>query len=517
MPSHRMSQVIAAKIQAQLEQGAVNEAIVEARRALAQATGDDRGHVLLALANACNTAGQHLEALRAAVAANDAFKASDNRTGMCSALIRVGASLRSAGDHASAITTFEQAEELAREIGDELRIAQVLRNVGICCSIVGRHRQALTCLNEAQALHQQQGDLTESITSRLSLYNALSRQAESLPGSEEARRASHRELLGPWLALADEAAASGRSRLAVMARGNYAITLHQSGRHAEAVIELQALLERYQAFGMRPNVAITLNQLGRCHEALHDAAAARDHYLQAIEVLGPDGSLDDLHDAYDGLSDAEEALGDHRGALAALRKAREMEARKSDAEARSSVARRELRIELARLTSQWARQAVQDPLTGLGNRRALDRWMAEALPRVEQGEPLTLLLLDLDHFKQVNDRFGHGIGDEVLCTVARLIQHNCRSRDLAVRYGGEEFVLALASVGPADAVEIAERLRESVRAHPWGAVHEGLAVTVSIGVAEAVETLDAVSLLTLADRRLYAAKYAGRDQVVSKG
>jgi diguanylate cyclase (GGDEF)-like protein len=200
-----------------------------------------------------------------------------------------------------------------------------------------------------------------------------------------------------------------------------------------------------------------------------------------------------------------------------LRRVRAIDKRKSDEAARSAVVQRELRIELARLTSQWAQQATQDPLTGLGNRRALERWMDERLPRVEHGEPLTLLLLDLDHFKRVNDRYGHGVGDEVLKRVARVIQQCCRHRDLAVRYGGEEFVLAMASVDHPAAVAIAHRVRESVAALPWAEVAAGLAVSVSIGLAEARETFDAPALLTLADKRLYAAKYAGRNQVVAFG
>jgi diguanylate cyclase (GGDEF)-like protein len=125
--------------------------------------------------------------------------------------------------------------------------------------------------------------------------------------------------------------------------------------------------------------------------------------------------------------------------------------------------------------------------------------------------------MDLDHFKQVNDRFGHDVGDEVLRRVAGVIAHNCRSSDQAVRYGGEEFVLGLASVDYEDAVQIAHRVRASVQAQPWQDVAQELAVSVSIGIASAREASEAAALLTLADKRLYAAKYAGRNQVVMAG
>ena len=189
--------------------------------------------------------------------------------------------------------------------------------------------------------------------------------------------------------------------------------------------------------------------------------------------------------------------------------------RKSDEAARNAVLQRELRIELARMTSQWARQATQDPLTGLGNRRALDLWLGPALSRATRGEPLLLLLMDLDHFKQVNDNFGHHIGDAVLRQVAQLISQHCRSSDLAVRYGGEEFLLALSGVPPDEAIEIAERLRQAIAAHAWQQLRPGLTVTVSMGLTSATEASDAAGLLTLADRRLYAAKYNGRNRLIA--
>jgi PleD family two-component response regulator len=92
-----------------------------------------------------------------------------------------------------------------------------------------------------------------------------------------------------------------------------------------------------------------------------------------------------------------------------------------DEAARNAVSQRELRIELARLSNQWTQQATQDPLTGLGNRRALDHWLGLALSRTAQGEPLVLVLMDLDHFKQVNDRFGHDIAAAVLRHAAQLM------------------------------------------------------------------------------------------------
>ena len=507
----------AAQLLRWVEEGALAKAIEAARRELPRFEGEERGKVLLALSAACWSSGQNLDALRAAVAAGDAFRACRSLSGVCDAMIRIAASLRSAGDHASAITTLERAEEVARDIDDPKRLADVLRNVGVCCSLVARHQQALSCLGEACTLIETVGDVAERYVARLSLYNARNRRTVSLPKASEERAAELQALLADWQALVASTGAAGLAMLEVMAMGNHAITLSQCGRPEAAIVELEALLERYRGFGMRPNEGLCFCEIGRCHEALRQYDAARENYRRAIDILKDGGTLPDLQEATEGLSRAEEAAGDFAAALAALKEVRSIDRRKSDEAAQGAMAQRELRIELARLTSTWALQATQDPLTGLGNRRALDLWMNERLPRVDQGEPVTLLLLDLDHFKQVNDRFGHAVGDAVLRRVATLIQQNCRSADAAVRYGGEEFVLALFGVAHEAATDVAHRLRASVEGEPWGTIAEGLTVSVSIGVAAAVEAADGPALLTLADRRLYAAKFGGRNQVVTAG
>jgi diguanylate cyclase (GGDEF)-like protein len=511
----RLHDTPAAQVLALVDRGRVAEAVALAERALPAAVGPERAAMLVAQSAAYVSAGRQLDALRAAAAASDVFKRQGDHRGLCDALVRVGSALRSAGDHASAISALEEAESIARELGDEPRRALVLRHIGVCCSLVGRHQQALSYLAEALELHFRLGLSSEALTSRLSYYNARNRQAHALPADHPERQAALRELLDLWQALAQDAQAQGLDRMAVMARGNHGITLQQSGRYGEAIAVLETLLEQYRASGMTPNVAIALNVLGRCHAALGSHAVASRCYHDSLAILGQDGSMDDRLEAYEGLSLAEEAQGHLADALAALRQARALDKAKTDEAARTAAAQRELRIELARLTSQWAAQAAQDPLTGLGNRRALDRWMGENLPRAERGQPLTLLLLDIDHFKSVNDRFGHAVGDAVLRRVAKVVASRCRERDLAVRYGGEEFVLGLTSLGHDDAVALAHELRDTMASQPWAEIGPGLTLSVSIGTAHATHAANAQELLTLADRRLYAAKYAGRNRVVS--
>ena len=154
-------------------------------------------------------------------------------------------------------------------------------------------------------------------------------------------------------------------------------------------------------------------------------------------------------------------------------------------------------------------EARTDPLTGLLNRRALDeRLEAELARQARAGGSVSLLLLDIDHFKQVNDRHGHAHGDVVLRGVADAMNEVARTGDVAGRIGGDEFALLVVDAGPEGATIAAERLVESMR--PMG-------VTVSVGAATAdgEEARTVQSLLQAADQALYAAKHAGRDRVAS--
>ena len=165
--------------------------------------------------------------------------------------------------------------------------------------------------------------------------------------------------------------------------------------------------------------------------------------------------------------------------------------------------------------------AAKDGLTGLANRRAFDQTMqSEWLRAQRSGKPLSLLFVDVDHFKLFNDKHGHQSGDECLREVAAIVGAQAlRPVDLAARYGGEEFAVILPETDRDGACEVAERIRHAVMglkiAH--GAPRAGVHVTLSVGVATQVPTLDVApdSLLGQADQALYAAKRLGRNRVTS--
>jgi len=257
--------------------------------------------------------------------------------------------------------------------------------------------------------------------------------------------------------------------------------------------------------------------------------------LQAMEALlqemgeapPPQTEIRARHVAYS----ACRAMGRHREALAWFEQVERAERLRSMAQLRAQsqlfVTRTEAQqavwqAEQARQDAQHQRQraaefaasAERDPLTGLGNRRHFDRRCAELLP-VAAGErrPIALALIDIDHFKSVNDEFGHATGDEVLQEMARLLRDNTRARDVLARHGGEEFVVVLPGMELDGAAEVCERLRERVAQHVWpGLLLHGRCITISVGLV-AAPPYDVTALLQAADQALYRAKRQGRNRL----
>lgn len=172
-----------------------------------------------------------------------------------------------------------------------------------------------------------------------------------------------------------------------------------------------------------------------------------------------------------------------------------------------------------RLRKRLLYMAQRDPLTGLFNRRYMRETMTQELSRADrEDKPLSVMLFDLDHFKRVNDTFGHDAGDTVLQEVSRVVDGQLRTEDTACRYGGEEFLVVLSGLGHEDALARAEALRRAIDEHDI--VHDGTEiapVTCSIGVATyPLHATEAEKLISAADEALYHAKETGRNKVVGK-
>lgn len=297
---------------------------------------------------------------------------------------------------------------------------------------------------------------------------------------------------------------------------------------AEAVVALLSAFLRPEWNGpadLRADLWIELAQAQRDTGRAADVATSLAQAARAVaEQAGPPAAADLLRQAA-----IAELSGRHAEALALLRRHQRrlhahvlaaLEARLDElsgvlnAQAlRLENAELRLRAEgLAASVREVEALAATDPLTGVPNRRSLE---AAFSGLAAADGPLTLAIIDLDHFKAVNDRHSHLIGDAVLRESARLLAAGLRAPDRLGRYGGEEFVVLLPGLDEAAAHAVLERLRQRLREHPWHELAPGLALTMSAGCALRRNGEDLAGLVARADARLYRAKHAGRDRVCS--
>lgn len=221
------------------------------------------------------------------------------------------------------------------------------------------------------------------------------------------------------------------------------------------------------------------------------------------------------HDQEDGVVEALDAGADdylHKGSPPA------------ELRARLRVAERIVTLEqrLRRTLESKARQAAADSLTGLANRRTFDRRLNAEFKRARRfAEPISVLLIDADHFKQVNDQYGHHVGDEVLRRLAVTLRESLpREFDVIARIGGEEFAVILPHTSRDDAAVVAERLRVAIEGSPVPTSAGKLTVTISVGVGSllnrgSLEPQTTLDVLDEADRALYESKRLGRNRITS--
>ena len=202
-----------------------------------------------------------------------------------------------------------------------------------------------------------------------------------------------------------------------------------------------------------------------------------------------------------------------RRARTARRERDELAAKNRElSEAHAELERRAAQLEA--LQHQLREQADRDWLTGLRNRRYLARQLKYGSDnRMEP--PCSVAVLDLDHFKQINDSLGHAVGDRVLVHVAALLGRATRETDVVVRSGGEEFLIVMPQTDERAAVVCGERVRAAIEAAEWTEVALGTVITASVGVASTRELSDLEPLVLLADQHLYEAKRAGRNRVIA--
>lgn len=306
---------------------------------------------------------------------------------------------------------------------------------------------------------------------------------------------------------------------------NYATWyMHVSGENPELSADIDKLIAEKADFSVEVNT-----RLYRHHVAEHDLSNVDQIRADLNKILTEVGST--LSDAGDGARSFEGKLGgiasdfsekqdlsEIRALLTTLvQETRQMQSATSAMQNNFESKSREI-DDLQEQLQRERKRAITDPLTGLYNRFALIDQLTAAAGEANEGEPLSLVMLDIDHFKPINDTHGHLIGDRVIRFVAQVLEKNTKGKDTAARYGGEEFTVLLPETPIQGAQAVAESIRKAVanaqlvradNKKPLGQI------TISAGVATYRSEEDVMELISRADQALYRSKNDGRNRVTA--
>jgi diguanylate cyclase (GGDEF)-like protein len=285
--------------------------------------------------------------------------------------------------------------------------------------------------------------------------------------------------------------------------------------------------------------------LGRLSFSQGDLAGALQHLQQALELAEALGLKRQLSEVHLAVAETCEAREDTRGALRHFKAYHGLMRQLTDEGIAKHVKRLTLQLELerarkdaeierlrsvelqqanaqleardrenARLLEELRRQANEDALTGLPNRRSFSVALEKAHAHATRyARPLAVALADIDNFKRINDRYSHTVGDAVLKTLAGILAGAIREGDVVARIGGEEFAFVFPETARGEGLAVCERVRRGVAEYDWPSLHPDLQVTLSIGLAWDASVANAEKMLALADARLYHAKRSGKNRI----
>ncbi len=491
--------------------------------------------------------GHYEHALSRALAAQNECEAAEDRAALPAVHAVLGAVQFWLGDHASALEHHYRSLRLSEDTGGQAEEAAALRAIGEVYSHSGDSDKAVDYFLRALRLHGQLGDRTGEAGCLADLgevYEDMgahdkARDYYDKAGALQAACGDRRglghtcRLLGDLaLRLGDLDAAHAAFKRAlelaceftdrrgeILARIALARMQSARVRHTEAIATLGEALAQAAASGSKALLSEVQSALSDVHEAAGEAAAALRHHRK-YHHLKQELESEDALKRTRALQVRLEVERTARDNIDFHRKNAELEesGRKLQnlVQTLNSVNEQKTLL-LQQLRDQKAvldKLAREDPLTGVYNRRHLGQHLEQEFARARRfARPLSVAMVDLDHFKEINDSFSHLTGDEVLKLVALIFQRSLRQIDLVARFGGEEFVLVLPETPLESAMALCEKIRAAVEEHPWREISPSLQVTLSIGVADDLSLTHHEKLLALADARLYEAKLAGRNRV----
>ena len=469
-----------------------------------RADGDAQARLLRSIGFAYDELGDFPQALDHHLRALELEEAAGNLAGRAATLRTIGVVYSRSGDPGTGLDYFGQSLALCVQANDDVGRAKTLNNIGVNLNDLGRHEESLGVLQKALTIYRAEGLALQQSGTLVNLGLTL----EKLERTAEAE-ASFLQAL----ALAE---ATGRMFGVVDAKLSLGRLAAAQGRTAQAREWLESALAGAEIHRLKQAACECHDALALLHERCGDPGQALAHHrrFHALEretmMQSSERQLKAVQTRYQ-LAAAQREAEIHR--------LRHVELAEANAELEQlNTTLRASDVQKSMLLEQLERQTYEDSLTGLGNRRLLDKRLGDEFDRaVRHRRPLTLALIDIDHFKRVNDRYSHAVGDAALKELARLLAATVRHTDVVVRLGGEEFVMVLVETD-AEAAQLAcEKLRLAIATHDWKRVHAGLSLTVSVGYCADTTVPTAERMLAIADRNLYRAKAKGRNCVVGDG
>jgi diguanylate cyclase (GGDEF)-like protein len=429
------------------------------------------------------------------------------------------------GDHTSSLESYMQSLSLAGQIGSRQAEMKALLNIATLYLDQAKPSEALEYLQQCLLLRSKEDPHTYAL--------ALSNFARAYAALEEYPQALVYGLEG--LALMEQLEDLASASYVLDALGHIYVQL---GDFTAARAHLERSLHVKCQVGDPKGQAETKLLLAKLFE-LQDA---KDEALKvlhdALQIASEIGASTEIYKSHQSLAHLYESKGDYEQAFWHLEQyikvkeklsndvsAQRLQSLQIKFETEQTEKEKEIyrlqnvelahmNTELKRLSDSLAQQANEDALTGLFNRRRLEQEFEKEFSRARRVEgKLTVMICDIDNFKQVNDRFSHQVGDQVLIRVAAILKTSIRAIDVVARYGGEEFVALFPDTATPDAFYIANRLREAIEKSPWHEIHPELRVTLSLGLCDDTAVADGYAMIRQADDKLYEAKRSGKNRV----
>ena len=426
---------------------------------------------------------------------------SGNESSRAATLRTIGVVYSRSGDPASGLDFYRRSLALCTSPADAVERGKALNNIGINLKNLGRLDEAHASLTEAHEVFVGLGlPLQQSAT--LNNLGLVQERMGDVAGAERTMREA--------LALSEATGYRHGVAHASLSLGRLCLAQERYDDAREWLAGALTVCERHQ---LKPTQYEVHEALADFHEKTGDVHAAL-HHFRRFHSLERAVQSEAARDKLRALQIQFELAGVKREAE--LDRERQETLTRANAELDAlNISLTEANLQKTMLLDQLERQTYEDALTGLANRRRLDQRLADEFAlALRHGRPLAVAMADLDHFKAVNDRFSHAVGDAALRAIAKILTAQVRHTDLVARFGGEEFVIVLVETDVDAAQRVCEKLRAAVAQYNWTAIHPGLSLTLSIGVSADTALPTHERMLAMADRNLYTAKAAGRNRVV---